>query len=503
MRAQAEDAGLEVHRAADAHRPRCSIRLLTGKRPRRGSDDRRPAPGRSPVLHRQAASRSRSTGCRRSRRKPDITITLGRDDRLADARREVGRTRTTSRASATTTASRRGRSGSRRRCKYLRACRGQFAFEDHETPWSVVCPQPRHQHRQPAELPRRRRRSHGGTVAIQDYVPMWANMKAQFVIDGPRVHLDRIDLDTDGATTVARGDVDIGALAGADATTCKSRVHFPRMRELFFEDEDWRLAGDGDFTGTFHLFKGGGHDLTGHFASDVARRERLPVPGALRVAALDAERCSRCWNAGSRVLRRRRARSPTRSSRSARQDAADGALRRELRRRRSRGASPTSSSCAGCASRAARRGTTCSSGRRAASRSTAATGTSPSTPPPGVAPMTASLDGRARGRRRTTRATSGGRSRRMPLPAHLPIAGELTYRYGPDEVDDRAGPLRDRAHARDVRRRDGVGRASRAAVPRDEPRLAGERSGARRHHHRLRIADRRRCRSAAAASSTA
>ena len=38
---------------------------------------------------------------------------------------------------------------------------------------------------------------------------MWANMKAQFVLDGPRIHLDRIDLDTDGATTVARGDVDI------------------------------------------------------------------------------------------------------------------------------------------------------------------------------------------------------------------------------------------------------------------------------------------------------
>ena len=35
----------------------------------------------------------------------------------------------------------------------------------------------------------------------------------------------------------------------------KSRVNFPRMRELFFKDETWRLAGDGDFTGTFRLFK--------------------------------------------------------------------------------------------------------------------------------------------------------------------------------------------------------------------------------------------------------
>ena len=35
------------------------------------------------------------------------------------------------------------------------------------------------------------------------------------------------------------------------------------MRELFFKDETWRLTGDGDFTGTFHLFKGG-RDLDRH-----------------------------------------------------------------------------------------------------------------------------------------------------------------------------------------------------------------------------------------------
>ena len=46
----------------------------------------------------------------------------------------------------------------------------------------------------------------------------------------------------------------------------QSRVHFPRMREIFFERERWRLTGDGDFTGTFHLFKGG-RELKGTFAS--------------------------------------------------------------------------------------------------------------------------------------------------------------------------------------------------------------------------------------------
>ena len=41
------------------------------------------------------------------------------------------------------------------------------------------------------------------------------------------------------------------------------------MRELFFPNEPWPLTGDGDFNGTFHLFKGG-HDLAGRFTSDVA-----------------------------------------------------------------------------------------------------------------------------------------------------------------------------------------------------------------------------------------
>ena len=46
-----------------------------------------------------------------------------------------------------------------------------------------------------------------------------------------------------------------------------SRVQFPRMRELFFAREKWRLAGVGDFAGVFHLFKGG-RELKGHFFSD-------------------------------------------------------------------------------------------------------------------------------------------------------------------------------------------------------------------------------------------
>ena len=155
--------------------------------------------------------------------------------------------------------------------KYLHAFRGQFTFEDHETPWSVIC---RNLDINIGNLPKYHGTATftGGTVAIQDFVPMWANMKAQFVIDGSRIHLDRIDMDTDGATTVASGDVDMAHWPN-QGYQVKSRVNFPRMRELFFKDETWRLAGDGDFTGTFRLFKTGeetNRDLTGTFASELA-----------------------------------------------------------------------------------------------------------------------------------------------------------------------------------------------------------------------------------------
>jgi hypothetical protein len=162
----------------------------------------------------------------------------------------------------------------------LRAFRGQFSFEDHETPWSVVC---RNLDISIGNLPNYHGTAtfNGGTVTIQDFVPMWANMKAQFVIDGSRIHLDRIDMETDGASTVATGDVDLAHWPN-QGYQVKSRVNFPRMRELFFRDEAWRLSGAGDFTGTFRLFKTGedtNRDLTGAFASELAGLNEYRFPG--------------------------------------------------------------------------------------------------------------------------------------------------------------------------------------------------------------------------------
>ena len=147
----------------------------------------------------------------------------------------------------------------------LHAYRGQFTFDDHEKPWSTVA---RHLDITIANPPSYSGEASftGGTVTIQDYAPMWTNMRARFRIAKGRVLLDRIDLQSDGATSVATGEVDFKHWP-EQTYQVKSRVRFPRMREIFFPSEAWRVSGDGDFTGVFHLFKGG-HDLHGQFSSE-------------------------------------------------------------------------------------------------------------------------------------------------------------------------------------------------------------------------------------------
>ena len=122
-------------------------------------------------------------------------------------------------------------------------------------------------------------------------------------------------------------------------------------------------------------------------------------------------------------------------------------------------------------------------------RAAAARARSSVTPPPGVEPMTASLAAGRAGRCRAPRARVGPFAP-MPLPAHVPIArrADLSLRSAPASSSSAGGspPSRRTSPSRDDRRGATVARS----VSRDERRLAGKRSGAGRHHHRLRIADR-------------
>ncbi len=179
--------------------------------------------------------------------------------------------------------------------KYLRASGGRFTYEDHEVPWSVDGP---NLDLVITNLPQYHGTAtfHGGTITIQDHLPMWGNFSAKFELDGPHVHLPRIDITTDGAETTAAGDVDFSRWPNMRYDV-KSRVHFPRMREIFFTNEKWALAGDGDFTGVFRLYPGG-HNLSGTFKSQTAGVNGLRFPGLYGTLQWN-EHGFDVWNAGS------------------------------------------------------------------------------------------------------------------------------------------------------------------------------------------------------------
>jgi hypothetical protein len=320
--------------------------------------------------------------------------------------------------------------------RWLHAGRGRFAFEDHEAPWSIVCP---NLDISISNLPNYHGTAafSGGTVTIQDYLPMWAKMKAQFVLDGPRVHLERIDFESDGAKTVARGDVDLSRWPD-QSYQVQSRVRFARMRQIFFRSENWQLAGDGDFSGTFALFKGGRRDLAGTFTSDLFGFNEYRFPslyGSLRwtQAGFDV------WDAGSQFYGgdanfsysikplgakvRPMARFDTTLTNV---DLARFTDFERLPGLRFAGAATWRNVLEWPLGRF---------------REHRGEGQLVVTPPPGVVPLgttTASLLA-ARAADAEHDRDEWGPFAPIPLPAHLPIGGDLTYRYGPDEVAIEAG----------------------------------------------------------------
>ncbi len=179
--------------------------------------------------------------------------------------------------------------------RYLTASRGTFVYEDHQVPWSVTAP---NIDLDITNLPKYHGNAtfHGGIVQVQNDLPMWVHFRTRFTLDGPKVHLDRIDLDTDGARTVASGDVDF-AHWPEQIYRVKSTVQFQRMREIFWKDEKWTIPGEGDFAGTFRLYKGG-HELSGTFASQQTGVNGYPFSklyGSLRWTPQAFE----VWDAGA------------------------------------------------------------------------------------------------------------------------------------------------------------------------------------------------------------
>jgi hypothetical protein len=148
--------------------------------------------------------------------------------------------------------------------QYVRAHRGEFVLDDHGARWGVIAPNLDVTVAKVGEY-RGRAGFSRGTIHFADFLPMSAEMTTSFKIDGGKIQLERIDLLTDGAKSELTGIVDAGRWPEMFYQV-ESRVQFPRMREIFFPRDTFALHGEGDFRGSFHLFKGG-RELKGDFFS--------------------------------------------------------------------------------------------------------------------------------------------------------------------------------------------------------------------------------------------
>ena len=161
--------------------------------------------------------------------------------------------------------------------QYVRAHRGEFAYQDHGTPWGVVTrnldviiTRPTSEYRGQASFS-------NGTVTFQDYVPFRIDMASTFNVDGGFVRFDKIDLQSEGADTELVGAVDIGRWPEM-TYQLTSKIDFPTQKAIWFARDKFTVTGTGDFTGTLHMFKETlpngrtrtGRELTGTFHSPEA-----------------------------------------------------------------------------------------------------------------------------------------------------------------------------------------------------------------------------------------
>jgi hypothetical protein len=148
--------------------------------------------------------------------------------------------------------------------KYVRAHRGELVVNDYGSDWFMVAPNLDVTVARVGNY-RGTMKFNGGTIAIQKYVPMTADLNAAFDLVDGKIVFNRIDLITDGAVSQITGVIE-PATWPEQLYQVKSRMQFPKMREIFFARDQFTLSGEGEFAGTFHMFKGG-RELKGDFSS--------------------------------------------------------------------------------------------------------------------------------------------------------------------------------------------------------------------------------------------
>ena len=159
--------------------------------------------------------------------------------------------------------------------RQLRAHEGEFVFEDHGS-WSVVA--------RDVDLTLAkgvgyggRMSFRGGTVRIGDFEPMTTDVDATYALDGGLVDLTRLDLRMTGFDAGITGRVDLLAWPEQTYDVRRSSIDLAVMKEIFFADDDFTIAGDAEFRGTWNLFDGG-RELTGRFTSPEPTLAGLAFP---------------------------------------------------------------------------------------------------------------------------------------------------------------------------------------------------------------------------------
>ena len=157
----------------------------------------------------------------------------------------------------------------------LRAHEGEFLFEDHGS-WSVAA--------RNVDLTLAKGAGYGGTmsfrggtVRIGDFEPMTTDVDADYALDGGLVDLTRLDLRMTGFDARLTGRVDLLAWPEQTYDVHRSSIDLATMKEVFFADDDFTVAGEADFRGTWHLFDGG-RELTGRFRAPDPALEGLSFP---------------------------------------------------------------------------------------------------------------------------------------------------------------------------------------------------------------------------------
>ena len=149
--------------------------------------------------------------------------------------------------------------------QHLLAHDGEFVFRDHNTPWSVVA---RH-----IDLTIAKGDGYGGdmsfrggTVEIDTFEPMTADMEATYELDGGSVTLTHIDLSMDGFHSVLTGQVEMTNWPEQTYRIVDSDIDLPTMKEIFFAGDPFTVGGTAQFTGAWHIYAGG-RNLSGEFQS--------------------------------------------------------------------------------------------------------------------------------------------------------------------------------------------------------------------------------------------